>query len=242
MAAGPTDIRVIGGGQAGLATSWRLSSRGAEHVILDADRIGSTWLTRRWDSFRLVSPDHLNELPGGEPVSDDPDGFPPAADFVAYLERYAASFRAPVEGGVRVERIAPGTAFRLETTAGPIDARAVVVATGAFGGPIVPAIARSLPPRLTQLTTDEYRSPAALPPGGVLVVGSGQSGCQIADELARAGRQTWLAVGGWGWVPRRPQISSLSHSGPVIARFSRAAISAACAASRSPASSPSDNC
>lgn len=219
-----TDVAIIGAGQAGLATSWRLSAGGVEHVILDADRIGSTWLTRRWDSFRLVSPDHCNELPGGGPVSGDPDGFPPAADFVAYLERYAASFGAPVEGGVRVERVAPagrgitgrGTAesaasgsaapagLRLETTGGSLDARAVVVATGAFGAPLVPAIARSLPARLAQLTTDAYRSPAALPPGGVLVVGSGQSGCQIADELARADRDTWLAVGRWGWVPRRP--------------------------------------
>ena len=172
----------------------------------------ATWLTRRWDSFRLVSPDHLNELPGGGPVGPDPDAFPPAADFVAYLERYAASFGAPVEAGVRVERVAPaaatdgdgGPGFRLETSAGAMRARAVVVATGAFGDPVVPALSGALPARITQLTTDAYRSPAVLPPGGVLVVGSGQSGCQIADELARAGRETWLAVGRWGWVPRRP--------------------------------------
>lgn len=199
-------VVVIGAGQAGLATSWRLAARGVDHVVLDGDRIGSSWLTRRWDSFRLVSPDHLNELPGGGPVGPDPDAFPPAAVFVDYLERYAASFGAPVERGVRVTAVrgAEGGAFALDTTAGPVRARAVVVATGAFGDPVVPVIAATLPARITQLTTDAYRSPAALPPGGVLVVGSGQSGCQIADELARAGREAWLAVGRWGWVPRRP--------------------------------------
>jgi putative flavoprotein involved in K+ transport len=201
------EVVVIGAGQAGLATSWRLTGLDIEHAVLDADRIGSAWLTRRWDSFRLVSPDHLNELPGGGPVGDDPDAFPPAATFVDYLERYARSFRAPVEAGVRVERVAPanrGGGFLLDTSAGPIAARAVVVATGAFGHPVVPSIAMDLPSRIHQLTTDTYRAPAALPPGGVLVVGAGQSGCQIADELARAGRETWLAVGRWGWVPRRP--------------------------------------
>jgi len=207
-------VAVIGAGQAGLATSHRLRARGVEHVVLDAASIGSTWLTRRWDSFHLVSPDHLNGLPGGGPVSDDPDAFASAVAFAAYLERYAASFGAPVERGVRVARVSPreggavsaagASGFQLETSAGPITARAVVVATGAFGRPVVPALAASLPARLTQLTTDAYRSPAALPPGGVLVVGSGQSGCQIADELARAGRETWLAVGRWGWVSRRP--------------------------------------
>jgi putative flavoprotein involved in K+ transport len=199
------DVVVVGAGQAGLATSWRLTARGVDHVVLDADRIGSTWLTRRWDSFRLVSPDHLNELPGAGPVGPDPDAFPAARTFVDYLERYAASFRAPVETGVRVDRVVPsGDGFQVQTSAGPIRSRGVVVATGAFGQPVVPALARALPARITQLTTDAYRSPAALPPGGVLVVGSGQSGCQIADELARAGRETWLAVGRWGWVPRRP--------------------------------------
>lgn len=201
------DVVIVGAGQAGLATSWRLAGLGVEHVVLEADRIGSTWLTRRWNSFRLVSPDHLNELPGGGPVGQDPDAFPPAAVFVAYLERYARSFGAPVERGVLVDRVGAGrdgARFRLETSAGPIKARAVVVATGAFGNPVVPEIAGGMPARILQLTTDAYRSPAALPPGGVLVVGAGQSGCQIADELARAGREVWLAVGRWGWVPRRP--------------------------------------
>jgi putative flavoprotein involved in K+ transport len=198
---------IIGAGQAGLATSHRLTERGVDHLVLDADRIGSAWLTRRWDAFRLVSPDYLNELPGGGAVGDDPDRFPTSAEFVDYLERYAALFGAPVETGVHVDRVRPGadgSGFALDTSAGPIDARAVVVATGAFGHPRVPAMAAGLPPRITQLTTDAYRSPAALPPGGVLVVGSGQSGCQIADELARAGCEAWLAVGRWGWVPRRP--------------------------------------
>jgi putative flavoprotein involved in K+ transport len=200
------DVVVIGAGQAGLSTSWRLTACGMDHVVLDADGIGSTWLMRRWDSFRLVSPNHLNELPGAGAVGADPDAFPTSSEFVAYLERYAASFHAPVEKSVRVERVvaAPGGRFQVDTSAGPLLARAVVVATGAFGHPVLPMLAGAMPAHLTQLTTDEYRSPAALPPGGVLVVGSGQSGCQIADELARVGRPTWLAVGRWGWVPRRP--------------------------------------
>jgi putative flavoprotein involved in K+ transport len=209
MAARRVDVVVVGAGQAGLATSRRLAERGVEHLVLDREGIGSTWLTRRWDSFRLVSPDHLNELPGGGPVGPDPDAFPTSRRFVDYLERYAAGHAAPVElGGVR--RVAAddadgaGRGFLLATSTGPVRARAVVVATGAFGHPVVPAVAAGLTPRVAQLTTDTYRAPDALPPGGVLVVGSGQSGCQIADELARAGRETWLAVGRWGWVPRRP--------------------------------------
>lgn len=198
-------VAVIGAGQAGLATSRRLAERGVDHVVLERDRIGATWLTRRWESFRLVSPDHLDELPGGGPVGPDPDDFPTSRRFVDYLERYASGHGAPLEPAA-VHRVSAGPdgTFQLTTTVGVIRARGVVVATGAFGHPAVPPIAAALPPDVHQLTPDTYRAPEALPAGGVLVVGSGQSGCQIADELARAGRPTWLSVGRWGWVPRRP--------------------------------------
>lgn len=196
---------VIGGGQAGLATSHELTARGVEHVVLEAGRIGETWRTRRWRSFRIVSPNHFTHLPGF-PYGGDPDAFAATDDLVAYLERYAASFGAPMRFGVRVQAVRPaddGVGFALDTSAGPIACEAVVLATGAFGHAKVPTIASEVPSGIRSIHTDDYWAPEDLDAGGVLVVGAGQSGLQIAYELLAAGREVTLAVGRHGWIPRR---------------------------------------
>ena len=144
-------------------------------------------------------------LPGGQYEGDDPDGFMPRDEFVEYLERYAAGFDAPVREGVAVTALGPGPdgGFVLETSAGPLAAETVVLATGAFQRPHRPAAAASLPSDLLQLDVEDYRNPAELPAGPVLVVGSGQSGCQISEELHEAGRDVFLACGRTSWLPRR---------------------------------------
>src|SRR5262245_35625161 len=183
------DVVVIGGGQAGLATSFELTRSGVEHVVLERGRVGETW-RGRWDSFCLVTPNWSVQLPGGVYDGDDPDGFMPRDEIVAYLERYAAGFDAPVRQGVEVTGLeaAGDGGFVLRTSAGELRAGAVVVATGAYQRPHRPTAAATLPEDVPQLDVDDYRNDGALPEGKMLVVGSGQSGCQVAEELAEADR------------------------------------------------------
>lgn len=193
---------VVGGGQAGLAVSRKLTRAGVEHVVLERGRVGQAW-RGRWDSFCLVTPNWSLQLPEHHYDGDDPDGFMPRDEIVRYLERYATD--APVREGVDVTslRALPDGGFALDTSAGEIQARAVVLSTGAYQRPHRPAGATSLPPELLQIDVGDYGNPSELPPGGVLVVGSGQSGCQIAEELHQAGRDVVLACGRAGWLPRR---------------------------------------
>ena len=197
------DVAIIGGGQAGLATSHELTEAGIEHVVLERGRLGETWRTR-WDSFCLVTPNWSVLLPGHPYDGDDPDGYMPRDEIVAYLERYAAGFGAPVREGIEVTSLAqvPDGGFLLGTSDGEIRASSVVVATGAYQRAHRPEAAASLPAGLPQIDVAGYRSPAELPRGSVLVVGSGQSGCQIAEELHEAGREVFLACG------RAPLVSS----------------------------------
>ena len=197
------DVAIVGGGQAGLATSHELAGAGIEHVVLERGRLGETWRAR-WDSFCLVTPNWTVRLPGHPYDGDDPDGFMPRDEIVAYLERYAAGFGAPVREGIEVTSLAPAPeGFLLRTPDGEIRARSVVVATGAYQRAHRPQAAASLPDGLPQIDAEEYVSPAELPPGGVLVVGSGQTGCQIAEELREAGRDVFLACGRAPWFPRQ---------------------------------------
>ena len=196
-------VAVVGGGQAGLAVSTELSSRGIEHVVLERGRVGQTWRDR-WDSFCLVTPNWTVQLPGFAYDGPDPDGYMARDEIVAYLERYAATGSLPVREGVDVRSIsAYDGGFTLGTSADDLRADAVVIASGAYQRPHRPEAAASLPPDLLQLDVDGYRSEDALPPGPVLVVGSGQSGCQIAEELHEAGREVVLACGKAPWWPRR---------------------------------------
>jgi putative flavoprotein involved in K+ transport len=196
-------VVVVGGGQAGLAVSHELTQAGVAHVVLERGRVGQTW-RGRWDSFCLVTPNWSVRLPGHPYERDDPDGFMPRDEVVEHLERYAAGFGAPVREGVEVTSLDPRPhGFLLETSAGQIEAQKVVLSTGAYQRPHRPAGAATLPEDLLQIDVEDYRNPAELPAGPVLVVGSGQSGCQIAEELHEAGREVFLACGRASWAPRR---------------------------------------
>ena len=197
-------VAIVGGGQAGLATSRELTKAGLEHVVLERGRVGETW-RNRWDSFCLVSPNWAIQLPDGHYAGPEPDGFMPRDEFVAYLERYAADSGAPIREHVAVNSLESlaGDGFVLNTSAVDIHADAVVLATGAYQRPHLPWGARTLPPELVQIDVDDYRNEQALPPGKVLIIGSGLSGCQIAQELSEAGRDVVLACGRAPWAPRR---------------------------------------
>ena len=199
-------MAIIGAGQAGLATSWHLTEAGVDHIILEAGRVAETWRSRRWDSFCLVTPNWTVQLPGANYEGPNPDGFMPLAELVAYFQRWASSFAAPVEENCAVKSLEPdGGAFLLSLPTGTLKARRVVVASGAYQKPYRPAGAESLPKDLVQLFAEEYSNAAALPPGAVVVIGSGQTGCQLAEELHQSGRKVFLACGRCVWVPRRLQ-------------------------------------
>ena len=194
------EVAVVGAGQAGLATSCELTRAGVEHVVLERGRIGQTWRDR-WDSFCLVTPNWSVQLPDGHYDGPDPDGFMPRDEIVGYLEGYASKIAAPVRENTDVTSIEQG--FVVRTSDGDLRADAVVLATGAYQRPHRPAAAETLPGNLFQIDVEGYRNEQVLPPGKVLVVGSGQSGCQIAEELREAGRVVVLACGRAPWWPRR---------------------------------------
>jgi putative flavoprotein involved in K+ transport len=199
-------VVVVGGGQAGLATSWQLTDRGVDHLVLEADRVGNEWRNRRWDSFCLVTPNWQCRLPGFPYAGPDGDGFMLRDEIVSYLENYADSFDVPLVEGVRATKLTQdGDRFLLATDHGTVTADQVVVATGPYQRPRIPRMAERLPSDLVQLHSSQYRNPEQLPAGEVLVVGTGQSGCQIAEDLHLAGRKVHLVTG----------------SAPRVARFYR---------------------
>jgi putative flavoprotein involved in K+ transport len=200
------DVVVIGGGQAGLSMSYCLRERGIDHVVLERHRIAHAWRSERWDSFCLVTPNWQCTLPGFPYAGSDPEGFMVRDDIVRYVEAYAASFGAPVREGVSATRLARDPAsgtFTVGTSAGDFEASAVVVAAGGYHVAKIPRLAERLPSDIVQLHSSQYRNAESLPPGAVLVVGTGQSGCQIAEDLHLAGRTVHLCVGSAPRVARR---------------------------------------
>jgi putative flavoprotein involved in K+ transport len=196
------DTIVIGGGQAGLAVGQQLAARDIDFTILDAEeRVGDVW-RRRWDSLRLFTPAACSGLPGM--VFPAPPAHLPDKDEVAdYLERYAERFELPVRSGVRVRSVRwDAGRFAVRTNAMTFEAENVVVATGPFQRPFIPAVSAGLDPAIHQRHSVDYRSPFDLPDGPVLVVGAGPSGAQIALELARF-HTVWLAGRNTGHLPRR---------------------------------------
>jgi putative flavoprotein involved in K+ transport len=198
------DVAIVGAGQAGLSLSHELTAAGVEHVVLDRGRIGETW-RGRWDSFCLVIPNWTVQLPGGQYHGDDPDGFMPKNEIVSHLVGYAKSFDAPVREGVSVTRLEPGEdgAFVLRTSSGDMRARHVVLASGGYQKPHRPPAAAELPASVHAIDAEAYVNPGALPAGKVLIVGSGQTGCQLAEEILESGRDVSLACGRAPWIPRR---------------------------------------
>ena len=197
-------MAIIGAGQAGLATSWYLTQTGVDHVVLEAGRVAETWRSRRWDSFCLVTPNWTVQLPGAHYRGGDPDGFMPLAEIVDHIQRWSDSFAAPVRGQCRVSALDQREdGFVLSVPDGKLHARTVVVASGGYQRAHRPANASQLPATVTQLLAEEYGNPGRVPEGTVLIVGSGQTGCQIAQELYEAGRKVIVACGRCPWMPRR---------------------------------------
>jgi putative flavoprotein involved in K+ transport len=185
--------------------SWILREAGRDHIVLERRAsLGGGWQDR-WDAFRLVSPNWTASFPGAPYDGTDPDGFMPRDEIASRVANYAERIDAPVAAATEARRLTSRRdgGFRIETNDGVIEAHDVVVAIGSFHVPRIPAIGAELPARLTQLHSHDYRRESSLPPGAVLVVGSGQSGVQIAEELTEAGRQVYLSVGTAGRVPRR---------------------------------------
>ncbi|EID79194.1 MULTISPECIES: MSMEG_0569 family flavin-dependent oxidoreductase [Rhodococcus] len=197
-------VVVIGGGQAGLSISWHLVQRGIDHVVLERESIAHEWRDSRWDSFTLVTPNWQCTLPGYSYSGGDPDGFMNREETYQFVRGYADTFDPPVREGVTVVgvRQSGSGGFDVDTTEGSMHADHVVVAVGGYHTPVVPRFAERLPADITQLHSSQYRSAGELPAGEVLVVGNGQSGAQIAEDLHLAGRTVHLVTGGAPRVAR----------------------------------------
>jgi len=195
---------IIGAGQGGLSTSYHLTQQGREHVILEqAGQAASAW-RKRWDSFTLITPNWTIQLPGAEYQGDDPDGFMIRDKVIAYFEEYIEQFELPIRYGIRVTSVEPVEAgYLVRTDKGEFEAANVVIATGMYQQPRIPPMSANLSSEIRQLHSSEYHNPEALPAGAVLVVGSAQSGCQIAEELYQRGINVYLSVSGAGRLPRR---------------------------------------
>jgi putative flavoprotein involved in K+ transport len=197
-----THTLVIGGGQAGIATSAHLQKHGVAHLVLERDRIAERWRTWRWDSLVANGPAWHDRFPEAEFEGLDPDAFAPKEVVAAYFETFAHDRNLPVQTGVEVTKLErSGQTFKATTSIGDIEARNVVVATGPFQKPVIPTVITN--PAITQMHSNAYRNPGQLPEGAVLVVGAGSSGAQIAEELARAGRRVYLSIGPHDRPPRR---------------------------------------
>ncbi len=196
---------IIGGGQAGLSMSHMLSRRGVAHCVLEEHRIAERWRSERWNGLRFQFPNWSVLLTDFPYKHCDPDGFASGSEITDFIVSYAAFVKAPVRCGVKVTALHPARAasgFVAETSSGPVRAANVVVATGPYQRPVVPDICLC-DSNVFQLHANAYKSPDQLPPGAVLVVGSGASGAQIAEELQLAGRRVYLSVGRHRRMPRR---------------------------------------
>jgi putative flavoprotein involved in K+ transport len=201
-----TDAVVVGAGHAGLAMSYCLTQFGIKHLVLERGVVAERWRSERWDSLTLLTPNWMTQLPGFSYNGTEPDGFVGRDEYRAFLEQYAQSFDAPVRTGENVRSLSRDEVtgqYHLDTSAGAIQASSVVIATGPFHVPSIPACSIAVPQTIAQLHTSAYRNPHQLPAGAVLVVGSGNSGAQIAEELVTAGRRVYLSTGHVRHAPRR---------------------------------------
>jgi len=197
-------VVIIGGGQAGLSASYCLRQRGVDdHVIFEKNRIAHSWRSERWDTFRLVTPNHQCRLPGHPYLSDEPEGFMSKEEIVNYIEQFAKKFRPPVLEGINVISVTKHDGyFHLTTNQGSWYCDDVIVATGGSHIPFVPAGADRIPGHIQQIHSFDYKRPSQIPAGETIVVGSGQSGVQIMEELHLAGRKVHLFLGNASRSPR----------------------------------------
>jgi putative flavoprotein involved in K+ transport len=199
------DTVVVGGGQAGLAISYYLSQEKREHVVLErAPAVANAWRNQRWDSFTLVTPNFQVRMPGAEYGGSDPYGFMPLTEVVEYFDDYVERFQLPVRCGVEVFSVEKtGKEYLVRTSEGGYEAANVVIATGLYQAPNIPEFSLRIPSNILQMHSMDYKNPLSLPGGAVIVVGTGQSGAQIAEELYQSGRKVYLSIGSAGRVPRR---------------------------------------
>jgi len=197
-------VIVVGGGQAGLSISYCLKQKGIDHIIFEKNQIGYSWQQKRWDTFCLVTPNWQCTLPGYHYLGNDPDSFMERDAIVEYIKDYAKSFDPPIKEGVEVFSVKKHNSgsFELDTSIGNYTADQVVIATGCYHQAKIPRIAEKFADEILQIHSSDYKNPESMPDGEVLVVGSGQSGCQIAEDLHLAGRKVHLCVGG---APRSPR-------------------------------------
>ena len=194
---------VIGAGHAGLAASHFLSERSIDHVVLERGEVANSWRRERWESLRLLTPNWQSRLPGLRYEGPDPDGYMTVPEVTEFIERFAKLARAPVRAGVNVTSVRRADdGYHVTTSQGEIRGRTVVIASGACNRPSVPPLREAVPATVAQLTPFDYRDPAALPDGGVLVVGASATGVQLAAELRRSGRPVVLSVGEHVRLPR----------------------------------------
>ena len=198
-----THTLVIGAGQAGLAVSRSLADADVDHVVLERGRVAERWRSHRWEALRLLTPNWATRLPGWSYQGPHPDGYMTATELAGYLTDYAGSFAAPVHEHSPVRSLEPAEGgYAVWTDDARWRAANVVIATGWCDEPRVPVVAARLDRTIAQVTTSSYRNPDELPDGRVLVVGASATGVQLADELARAGRDVVLAVGRHSRLPR----------------------------------------
>lgn len=194
---------IIGAGQSGLAMSRHLTARSIDHVVFERGEVANSWLTERWDSLRLLTPNWQTRLPGHAYAGNDPDGFMTMSEVVRFLQRYAELSRAPVVTGTRVMRVRQqGRSYEVLTTRGVWRCRKLVIASGACNLASIPSLSAGLPAKVTSLTPLQYRNPGLLPEGGVMIIGASASGIQLAREIQAAGRRVVLSVGDHVRMPR----------------------------------------
>ena len=194
---------IVGAGQSGLAMSRCLEELAIDHVLIERGEVANSWRTGRWDSLRLLTPNWQSRLPDYQYEGDDPDGYMTMPEVIEYISTYASTIAAPVESHTDVTAVrTEGDGFRVETTSGEWRARSVVLASGPYNRAEIPKVAEALPEGIDSITPSEYRNPDQLAEGGVLVVGAGSTGIQLADEIHRSGHPVTLSVGGHVRTPR----------------------------------------
>jgi putative flavoprotein involved in K+ transport len=202
-AVGTVDAVVIGAGHAGLAMSRCLTERSIDHVVLERGDVANSWRHERWDSLRLLTPRWQSRLPGYRYHGAEPDGFMAMNELIEFIDAYADHISAPVHTGITVTSVSmTANGYRVITDRGEWHCRAVVIATGSFNIPVVPAVSKSVPSTTAMFTPQDYRNPGELPEAGVLVVGASATGLQLAAEIQRSGRPVTLAVGEHVRMPR----------------------------------------
>ncbi|TNF88193.1 MAG: NAD(P)-binding domain-containing protein [Gammaproteobacteria bacterium] len=210
--AGAVDVLVIGAGHSGLAISRFLSARCIDHVILERGEVANSWRTERWDSLKLLTPNWQSRLPGYCYSGSDPDGYMSMHEVIDFISGYAECSRAPVETDTEVKSVQPlDSGYRVVTNRGEWRTRVLVIASGAFNLPLIPAVSQALPANIRQLSTRDYRDPGQLENAGVMIIGASASGLQLADEIQASGRQVTLAVGEHVRLPRLYRGKDIQH-------------------------------